>query len=329
MKQLYKKIIKIILFIFTVHLYFNSKGQLVFGSNEISLPFLVSGLNIDWKDVIIATTSEEFTQNHQSFLQILQSTKGKNAIRMPLFDEQMLAYYFEDIEISDYEIDLFIDQVVDYLDEAAAEEKYVIAVLWQYETVERYIRKADPLVSFTSPLFESKVIAKLITRISTHPALIGIEIVSQFLSGQLTEEEDLVTWPNSACETDPIQIMKAVEPYLIFLGFNAEAVKKSSAEKAIGVSIDASCRSCFAFAYQKTCLRGFTGSINFVTLITVVANAAKEPYSYLNYEENRKIIFADDDHSTGIFYVIDGKPGKDFDDTILGIQPYSAGYFNM
>lgn len=313
----------------TVHLFFNSNGKLVFGANEMNAPFLVNGFNIDWRSVNIATTAEEFTQNHHSFLQILQPTKGLNAIRMSLFDERMLAYYFGDIEISDYEIDIFIDQIVDYLDEAAADEKYIIAVLWQYEIVERYVSKTDILVSFTSPVFESTVIAKLITRISAHPALIGFEMVSQFLSGQLTEEEDLVTWPNSACETDPLAIMKAIEPYLIFLGFNAQAVKKRSAEKALGVSIDASCRSCFAFAYQQTCLRGFTGSFDFVTLITVAANAAKEPYSYLNYMESRKMIFPDDDHSMGIFYVIDGKPGKDVDDTILGIQPYSAGHFTM
>lgn len=178
-------------------------------------------------------------------------------------------------------------------------------------------------------------------RISNHPALIGIEVINQFLSNENEVLSNTGGVQFDRCDPPYLNSPNSIAPQMSFLGFNAEIVKQYSSTKLIGVSIDAICGDCLHLTLIQTCrqiIQGFThdGGFDFITIVSDSLLANQEPYHYSRWNSDNFEWFHQVDIHTaenvkeskfrGVFFVLHGSV-EDVINLNKTINSIASGYF--
>lgn len=315
------------------HLYFNSEHRLTVNRGNQSETVAITGVDVNH----LSDTSLDFSKLYtlQSHLSHLSSSE--NAIRIRLFSGRMLKGLTEktfrlDDPAGSWKADLLIERVTAFLEEAEAAGKYVLLVLWAYEDV---LENVNDLLLIDWQSLEEQLLAPLFTRLRHQRALIGVEVISNFLSGEFIANSKTFLLDEDTCRLDT-ELQHFIAPKMDFLLLNVLSVSRllGPGGKAIGVSIPASCYLCLPLVTLPSCLNALDVKwLDFVSIISHLEEVESEVYSYINWASNV--------HAASlppIFYVLKegekakAKAKKDQINVrklfaVVSVQQYASGYF--
>lgn len=303
------------------HLYFNSDQKLVLNRGNQSETILIEGDSLPLFDHGLTSFSQLTAL--QLYLPYLSS--GKNAIRIHLFSKKMLNLLItEPNYLNAWETEQAIEHVTMFLDGAEAAQIYVLLVLWTYEDI---VENVDSLHVIDWKTLEELLLKPLFKRLRYKKALIGIEIISNYLNGEFKANTKEAFLEETTCSFDD-DFENSLFDKKEFLNMNVLIARSHlGSGKAIGISIPATCYLCLPMVTFPPCLPDIN-DFDFITIFSNVEEVESEVYSYVNWQEN-----VNSTSLPPIFYVLKEVTNNQTINVkklfaIASVKQFTSGYFS-
>lgn len=281
--------------IFIDNLHLNYQGQLIVGKpvskNENLKVVQIEGTDlnsylrtVDKPEMFIdsITNTAEYRAAREEVLTQLNNQMNGNSIRLNLFGLSTFAYLAQPANVlrSNALILLWVEFLEDILSMAEALNKYVILVIFKYEHFDfKAINFRDTPVWLNTKLGDT--FNELMPRLDAKSSLIGIEVVSGFLTADFTAS---IAEPNSVnlCQV-------GLDDQLIAIHSTVKLIKSKLKDKLVGLNIDANCPYCLHGAMMKECQ--MVGSlpanqVSFISINSHLNELNSEIYSHKNWPTN-------------------------------------------
>lgn len=246
---------------------------------------------VDKPELFIDTITNiaEYRAAREEILTQLNNQMNGNSIRLNLFGPSTFAYLKqpENVLRPNALISLWIDFLEDILSNAEVLKKYVFLVIFKYEHFD--FNAID--FSKTQMWLDTKLgdtFNEMMPRLDAKSSLIGIEVVSGFLTGAN------IPVPSTAnnCPTD-------LDNQLIAIHSTVHFIKRKLKDKLVGINIDANCQYCLHGAMLKECqMKGISNQmpsnqVSFISITSHLNELNLEIYSHKNWFTNVPAFFKD------------------------------------
>lgn len=286
------------------------------------------------------STIEEYRYIRTLLLdQISKNIAPENAIRLRLFGPRMIDHLSGKQKIPEGQLKLIGDLLEDLLDEAAARSNYLILVL--FSSADFPWTAADESVfpfSTLSDRYDDTVRPLLLTsRVARHSALIGFELMDNFMGVHPRRPVDQTPSPISCAAN-----YKGIEWEMAVVGKLYYYLRSYSPTNSVlyGLSMDAGCKACFDLAtmigcrgehYQVPSVDGM--DVDFVTFISkdasIEGNEAGMGYRRITRQQRDALNGRDmvaEVQARAIFYQVSPAAADDQAKREKLLQ-FSSGYF--
>lgn len=230
------------------------EGTIVMGKEEVGSTTRVM-IGTDWSTESFSfdeVTNMEQYRIYRTLLvdHIVSAVAPENALRLNLFGKPMIDHMTGQKIMSDSQISMIADLLEEVLDEAAARSTYIILVYYRSEDIP-WTETNFPFSSLAGNEGQgNKIREQLLLRIGDHSALLGFELMGNFMGTHPRRPVDMT--PNgNICTTTCVGVereMLVVGRLYYWLGTYFRSV-------LYGFSIDSSCKACFDLATMLECRR--------------------------------------------------------------------------
>lgn len=232
------------------------------------------------------TSIDEYRAAREEILTQLNNQMNGNSIRLNLFGPNTFEYLAQPANVlrPSALILLWIDFLEDILSSAEALDKYVMLVIFQYKHFDfNAIHFENTQVWLNTKLGDT--LNEMIPRLDGKSSLIGIEVVTGFLTGDL---------PASTGGKPDCQI--GLNKQLVAINSLVNFIKPRLKNKLVGINIDANCQYCLYGAMQKECqmIGQMPGNqVHFISITSHLNELNSETYSHKNWFTNVPAFFRD------------------------------------